>query len=86
MLRYVISAVFVAVYTATPVLAQPKVPGDVKPVVKAVVAAVELADKDNKASTALKAAVKSVSGIVERLSGDDKNAKWQPLKVGDILS
>jgi len=87
MLRYVISAVLVAVYTASPVFAQPNAAAIDKPVVEAAVAAADkLAGKDNAGFTALKAAVKSVSGIVERLSGDDKNAKWQPLKVGDILS
>ena len=87
MVRYVISAVLVAVFTAEPVFAQAKAPPVEKPVAKAAVAAADkLAGKDNAGFTALKAAVKSVSGIVERLSGDDKNARWKPLKVGDILS
>jgi hypothetical protein len=38
------------------------------------------------ASVALTATVKSVSGIVEKFSGDAKNGKWQPLKAGDVLA
>ena len=41
---------------------------------------------DDKAGAALKAVVKSVSGIVETRSGDDRNGKWRKLKVGDVLS
>ena len=37
-------------------------------------------------SVALTATVKSVSGIVERFSGDAKNGKWEAAKAGDILA
>ena len=38
------------------------------------------------ASVALTATVKSVSGIVERFSGDAKNGKWEAVKAGDVLA
>jgi len=41
---------------------------------------------DHADSTVLKATVKSVSGIVERFSGDEKNGKWLPAKPGDVLA
>jgi len=42
---------------------------------------------DTKARSAfLKTLVKSVRGIAERRDGKVKNSKWEPLKVGDILS
>jgi len=68
MLRYTILLALIAIFTATPVLAQGKAPAEVK-----------------AASIALTATVKSVSGIVERFSGDAKNGKWQAVKAGDIL-
>jgi len=91
MLRYTIPAVLIAILTATPILAQPKAPATVKPVVKAAAkAAAAAADKApaevKAASVALTATVKSVSGIVEKFSSDAKNGKWQPVKVGDILA
>ena len=82
MLRYAILAAFIAIVTATPILAGPKAAANEKPAAKADKAP----GKDNAGFTALKAGVKSVSGIVERCAGDDKNGKWQPVKVGDVLS
>ncbi|MCP4374780.1 MAG: hypothetical protein GY794_01165, partial [bacterium] len=59
MFRCAISLIFVAMVTATPIVAKP----DAKP-----------APKTKPASVALKATVKSVTGIVEKCAGNDKNA------------
>ena len=74
MLRYAIPAGLIVILTATPILAQPKAAANEKPVAK------------DDAGTAMKAGVKSVSGIVETRSADDQDGKWRQLKVGDALS
>ena len=75
MLRYTIPAGLIVILTATPILAGPKAAANEKP-----------PPEDNAGFTVLKATVKSVSGIVERRSGEDANGKWEQMKVGDILS
>ncbi|MCP4375229.1 MAG: FecR domain-containing protein [bacterium] len=75
MFRCAISLIFVAMVTATPIVAKPDAKPDAKP-----------APKTKPASVALKATVKSVTGIVEKCAGNDKNAKWQAVKVGDVLA
>jgi hypothetical protein len=70
---------FAAVFTATPIIAAPKAATTPAPAVKA-------AAKKKVVAAPLQATVKSVTGIVEKLSGDDKHAKWRPLKPGEKLS
>jgi cytochrome c biogenesis factor len=71
MFRCTILLILIALVTATPIVAKP---------------ADKASPKANPASVALKATVKSVTGIVEKCAGNDKNAKWQAVKTGDVLS
>jgi len=78
MLRYAVATGLVVMLATAPVLGQGKGSAPARAVSKAPAPA-------KPVPKAMKATVKSVSGIVEKFSAAQKNPKWAPVKVGDVL-